>query len=108
MLIAKEFVEGLKLTKAKNLVIIEISCLEDVLNILQLLSLQLVRRVNHEFSEVVQLYSLAIRVEMELLLGVDLLNRDLLLFDLANENLLYQLGKTYYFEAVVYRGACQT
>ena len=108
MLIAKEFVEGLKLTKAKNLVIIEISCLEDVLNILQLLSLQLVRRVNHEFSEVVQLYSLAIRVEMELLLGVDLLNRDLLLFDLANENLLYQWGKTYYFEAVVYRGACQT
>ena len=97
MLIAKEFVEGLKLTKAKNLVIIEISCLEDVLNILQLLSLQLVRRVNHEFSEVVQLYSLAIRVEMELLLGVDLLNRDLLLFDLANENFVISMGKNLLF-----------
>ena len=96
-MIAKEFVEGLKLTKAKNLVIIEISCLKDVLNILQLLSLQLVRRVNHEFSEVVQLYSLAIRVEMELLLGVDLLNRDLLLFDLANENLVISMGKNLLF-----------
>jgi len=88
-MIAKEFVQGLELVEAEDSVVIEIRCLEDIQDILKLLCLQLVRRLDHKFSEVVQLERLIIGVEMEVLLRVDLLDSHLLLFDLGKNRVRY-------------------
>jgi hypothetical protein len=89
VLIAKEFVQGLELVEAENSVVIEIRCLENILYVLKFLGLQLVRRLDHEFREVVQLNCLIIGVQMEVLLRVDLLDCHLLLFDLGKNRVRY-------------------
>ena len=59
-LIAKEFIEGLQLVELENIVVVQVSCHKDLINVLKLFSLKLVGRVDDELGEIVQLNCLSI------------------------------------------------
>ena len=59
-LIAKELIEGLQLVELENIVVVQVSCHKDLINVLKLFSLKLVGRVDDELGEIVQLNCLSI------------------------------------------------
>ena len=61
-LIAKELVEGLQLVELENIIVVKVSCHKDLVDVLKLLSLELVGCVDDELGEIVQLDCLSIRV----------------------------------------------
>ena len=61
-LIAKELIEGLQLVELENIIVVKVSCHKDLIDVLKLLSLELVSCVDDELGEIVQLDCLSIRV----------------------------------------------
>lgn len=61
-LIAKELIEGLQLVELENIIVVKVSCHKDLVDVLKLLSLELVSCVDDELGEIVQLDCLSIRV----------------------------------------------
>ena len=53
MLIAKKLIENLKLTELEHTIVLQISSHEDIVDVLQLLSLQLIGRVNDKLCKIV-------------------------------------------------------
>ena len=67
-LIAKEIIEGLQLVELENVIVVQISCHEDLIDVLKLLSLELVGCVNDELGEIVQLDCLSVRIQVKVFL----------------------------------------
>ena len=63
-LIAKELIEGLQLVELENIIVVKVSCHKDLIDVLKLLSLELVGCVDDELGEIVQLDCLSIRVQV--------------------------------------------
>ena len=82
MLIAKELVERLELAEFKHSIVLKICGREYVIDVLKLLCLQLVSRVNDKLCKVVHLHSFRDCVQMHHLLTDLLWHLDLLLPDL--------------------------
>ena len=53
VLTAEKSIERLELIKCDDAIAIKVTCMENLMNILQFLSLQLVRSMNHELSELI-------------------------------------------------------
>ena len=53
VLIAKKFVQNLKLTELEHTIVLQISSHKDIVDVLQLFSLQLIGRVNDKLSKIV-------------------------------------------------------
>ena len=70
--------QGPQLIEANQTIAVEIHGREDVHDVLQFLGLQLVRGLNHELGEVVERNRLIYQLQVGMLLGMDLLDRDLL------------------------------
>ena len=82
-LIAKEIIEGLQLVELENVIVVQISCHEDLIDVLKLLSLELVGCVDDELGEIVQLDCLSVRVQVQVLLLQRFRDRNLLLSNLC-------------------------
>ena len=65
ILVSENFVESLYLCEFKNAILVQISCREDVCNVLKLLFLQLIGCVDHKLCEVIELHRLCIGVQVQ-------------------------------------------
>ena len=82
VLTTKNFIESLDFSELKHTVLIQICSCKDIFNILKLFILQLVRRMNDKFCEIIKLDRLCIGMQMEELVLECLRDRQLLSSDL--------------------------
>ena len=67
ILIAEKLIKGFQLVKLEDTVIIQISCHEDLIDVLKFLRLQLVSCMHNKFRKIVQLHRFCIGVQMQVL-----------------------------------------
>ena len=78
---SQDFVNRSEIVEIQHCNPIDISCIEDVLNVLQFLCLQLIGSVNNELSKVIEYYSLLIWLEVQILILLLSSDDGLLLLD---------------------------